>query len=115
MANYAKADIHDLPKDHTQHEAKKMCDKRSRSFQLSPKKKHILGCDSYCGTCVDSNSSTERLANLNFAFVSGTENFCLDAIESHESSKIIGQAANSCHVLKHFSFFFDQWLVLMGK
>ena len=115
MANYAKADIHGLPKDHTQHEAKKMCDKRSRSFQLSPKKKHILGCDSYCGTCVDSNSSPERLANLNFAFVSGTENFCLDLIESHESSKILGQAANGCHVLKHFSFFFDQWLVLMGK
>ena len=35
MASYAKADIHGLPKDHTQHEAKKMCDKRSRSFQLS--------------------------------------------------------------------------------
>ena len=38
MANYAKADIHGLPKDHTQHEAKKMCNKRSRSFQLRPKK-----------------------------------------------------------------------------
>ena len=87
----------------------------SMKFSSKSEKKHILGCDSYCGTCVDSNSSTERLANLNFAFVSGTENFCLDAIESHESSKIIGQAANSCHVLKHFSFFFDQWLVLMGK
>ena len=35
MASYAKADIHGLPKDNTQHEAKKMCDKRSRSFQLS--------------------------------------------------------------------------------
>lgn len=36
MASYAKADIHGLiPKDHTQHEAKNMCDKRSRSFQLS--------------------------------------------------------------------------------
>ena len=38
MASYAKADIHGLPKDHTQHEAKKMCNKRSRSFQLSWKK-----------------------------------------------------------------------------
>ena len=87
----------------------------SMKFSSKSEKKHILGCDSYCGTCVDSNSSTERLANLNFAFVSGTENFCLDSIESHESSKILGQAANSCHVLKLFSFFFDQWLVLMGK
>ena len=87
----------------------------SMKFSSKSEKKHILGCNSYCGTCVDSNSSTERLANLNFAFVSGTENFCLDTMESHESSKIIGQAANSCHVLKHFSFFFEQWLVLMGK
>ena len=47
-------------------------------------RKHILGCDSYCGTCVDSNSSAERLAN--YAFVTGTEHFCLDSIKSHESS-----------------------------
>ena len=115
MANYGKVDIHHgLRKDHTQHEAKKMCDKRSRSFQACWKK-NILGCDSYCGTCLDSNSSAERLANLNSAFVSGTENFCLDSIKSHESSKILVQAANTCNVLKHFSFFFDQLLVLMGK
>ena len=33
-----------------------------------------------------SNSNTERLANPNPAFVTGTVNFCLDAITGHESS-----------------------------
>ena len=57
-------------------------------------RKHILGCDSYCGTCLDSNSSAERLANLNLSHA-GTENFCLDLIKSsHESSKSLVRAAN---------------------
>ena len=35
---------------------------------------------------VVSNSSAERLANPNSAFVTGTVNFCLDEITGHESS-----------------------------
>lgn len=31
------------------------------------------------------NSSAERLANQNSAFVTGTVNFCLDEITGHES------------------------------
>ena len=40
----------------------------------------------YCATCVDSNKSAERLANPNSTFVTGTDNFRLDSIRSHESS-----------------------------
>lgn len=40
----------------------------------------------YCGTCLDSINSAERLANPTSAFVTGTENFRLDSIKSHESS-----------------------------
>ena len=40
----------------------------------------------FCGTCLDSNNSAERLANPTSAFVTGTENFRLDSIKSHESS-----------------------------
>ena len=47
----------------------------------------ILLCDSRGGTCVDSNSSTDRSANPNSLFVSDTENFCLDSIKSHKSSE----------------------------
>ena len=37
-------------------------------------------------TCVDSYSSTQRWANLNSAFATGTDNFCLNKIRGHESS-----------------------------
>ena len=40
----------------------------------------------YCATCVDSNKSAERLANPNSTFVTGTDNFRLDSLRSHESS-----------------------------
>ena len=71
----------------------KRCAIRGQVFNLVGRK-HILGCDSYCGTCVDSNSRAERLANLNLSHA-GTENVCLDLIKSsHESSKILVQAAN---------------------
>lgn len=50
-----------------------------RSFQ---EEKNVL----FSGTGVVLNSSAERLANPNSAFVTGTVNFCLDEITGHESS-----------------------------
>ena len=55
----------------------------------------ILFCDSYGGTCVDSNSSADRSANPNSPFVPDTENFCLDSITSHKSSEPLVQAADT--------------------
>ena len=41
------------------------------------RRKHILGCDSYCGTCVDSNSSDNQIRTLllsqNGKFLSGLD------------------------------------------
>ena len=66
------------------------CDQRSRNFQPSWKKTfpwlRFIERKMYCATCVDSNKSTERLANPNSTFVTGTDNFRLDWIRSHESS-----------------------------
>lgn len=54
---------------------------------------------------MDSNSSAERLANLDLSHA-GTENFCLDLIKSsHESSKILVQAANTCDCFETLQFF----------
>ena len=77
----------DLPKGHLQHEEKRECDKRSRSFQFN----------SYGGTYVDSNSSTraERLANPNSPFVTETENLCLSFM-SHKNYEPLVQATNTC-------------------
>lgn len=73
-----------------QHEEKKKCDQRSRNFQPSWKKTYpwlrFIEGKMYCATCVDSNKSAERLANPNSTFVTGTDNFRLDSIRSHESS-----------------------------
>lgn len=49
------------------------------------RRKLILSWDSYFRTCVDSNSSAERLANLNSAFVTKAKYFCVESIKSHES------------------------------
>ena len=56
---------------------------------------HILLCDSYGRTCVDSNSSADRSANPSSPFVPKIENFCLDLIKSHKSSEPLVQAANT--------------------
>ena len=56
---------------------------------------HIPLCDSYGGTCVDSNSSADRSANPNSPFVPGAENFCLDSIKSHKSSEPLVWVANT--------------------
>lgn len=53
--------------------------KRSEVF-----KKKKMFCSSVTGVVL--NSSAERLANPNSAFVTGTVNFCLDEITGHESS-----------------------------
>ena len=80
-----KADLQCSQEDHVmQHEEKKKCDQRSINFQPSLKKTFIEG-KMYCATCVDSNKSAERLANPNSTFVTGTDNFRLDSIRSHES------------------------------
>ena len=70
-----------------QHEEKRECDKRSRSFQFN----------SFGGTYVDSNSSThaERLANPNSPFVTETENLCLSFM-SHKNYEPLVQATNTC-------------------
>ena len=82
-----------LPESHsstegkTPHEEKKKC---SRIFQPSWKQTYpwlkFTEGKMYCGTCLDSINSAERLANPTSAFVTGTENFRLDSIKSHESS-----------------------------
>lgn len=86
----------DLPEGHLQHEEKRECNKRARSFQ----------CDSYGGTYVDSNSSThdERLANPNSPFVTETENLCL-SFTGHKNSEPLIQATNTCRVSNHLNNF----------
>ena len=86
-----KADLQCSQEDHVmQHEEKKKCDQRSRNFQPSWKKTYpwlrFIEGKMYCATCVDSNKSAERLANPNSTIVTGTDNFRLDSIRSHESS-----------------------------
>ena len=75
----------DLPKGHLQHEEKRECDKRSRSFQFN----------SYRGTYVDSRTHAERLANPNSPFVTETENLCLSFM-SHKNYEPLVQATNTC-------------------
>ena len=45
---------------------------------------------------MDSCNSTERLANSNSAFVTGTDNFCLTFIRSCESSGPHLQVTKAC-------------------
>ena len=58
------------------------------------RRKHIRGCDfSEAERCPvelvwAQAYSTERLANPNSAFVTGTDNFHLDPIRSHESALV---------------------------
>ena len=67
MASDAEANFYILPKDHTQHKEKKEHDS-SQEVLNKVGRKHILCPDSYGGTCVDLNSSAERLANPNSPF-----------------------------------------------
>ena len=48
------------------------------------RRKHILGCDSYCGTCVDSNSSGKQIRTL---LLSQNGNFLSGLDKTHKSSE----------------------------
>ena len=86
-----KADLQCSQEDHVmQHQEKRSAINAQEIFNRAARK-HIHGCDSlkekmYCATCVDSYKSAERLASPNSTFVTGTDNFRLDSIRSHESS-----------------------------
>ena len=85
-AHNPQPESHSSTDDKTPHEEKKKC----RIFQPSWKQTYpwlkFMEGKMFCGTCLDSNNSAERLANPTSAFVTGTENFRLDSIKSHESS-----------------------------